>query len=80
MLGMESGGNPQSPQQRKMFKVASEIGLTRDERLELVAYLLRRDVKSWGDLDDIQVRRVLDALEGYELIRALMDLRPNVET
>lgn len=62
-----------------MFKVAGDIGLTRDERIELVQYLLRRDVTSWKHLTEDQVRRVLDALEGYELISALLEMRSGAE-
>jgi hypothetical protein len=70
---MPEGG--QSPRQRKMFVLASEIGLTQPERIELAQYLLRRDIRSWKDLDEAQVCRILDALEGYQLITALRELR-----
>lgn len=65
----------QSPARRKLFKIAGDIGLTREERLELASYLLRRDLRSWGDLDESQVMRLLDALEGYELVAALLEMR-----
>lgn len=61
---------------RKMFVLAKEIGLTAEERLELASTLLWRDITSWKDLDEAQVRRILDALEGYEKISALIQLRP----
>lgn len=53
---------------RKAFMVAQQIGLSRNDRLELAEYILRRDVRSWKDLDDIQISRLLDAMEGFELI------------
>lgn len=65
---------------KKMFVLAREIGLTRDERLALSEILLRRDIQSWKDLDDDQVVRVLDALEGWQLIDALLSQRPPVAT
>jgi hypothetical protein len=67
---------PQSPRRKKLFAVADSIGLRRDERIELAQYLLRRDVESWGQLTEEQVARMLDALEGYELVTALLELRP----
>ena len=66
---------PQSLRRRKLFLVAKEIGLTRDERIELAQYLLRRDITSWKQLDEEQVLRLLDAIEGYSLIRQLEQLR-----
>lgn len=74
---MPSGG--QSPQLRKLFLVAKELGLTKDERLELSCYLLRRDIISWEQLDDGQVLRLLDAFEGFRLVSALMLLRSSAE-
>ena len=61
---------------RKLFALAGEIGLTRDERLEIACYLLRRDITSWKQLDDEQRSRLLDALEGYQLVEVLLSLRP----
>jgi hypothetical protein len=59
-----------------MFVLAKEIGLTAEERLELASTLLWRDITTWKDLDEAQTRRILDALEGYEKISALLQLRP----
>lgn len=67
---------PQSPQRRKLHQRCDEIGLTRDERLHLAEYLLRRDITSFSQLDEAQVLRMLDALEGFELIVALLAQRP----
>ena len=68
-------GTP-AARRRKIFWHADQIGLTRDERIELAQYLLRRDVVSWKNLEDDQVDRLLDALEGWALIRTLLELRP----
>lgn len=66
----------QSDLERKIHMVAkNEIGLRDDERQELASYLLRRDVTSWSQLEPHQVCRVADALEGYQLISALLLLR-----
>lgn len=65
----------QSPAKKKLFQRAQELGLERGERLELACYLLRRDITSWKNLDEAQVLRLLDALEGYELITNLKDMR-----
>ncbi len=58
-----------------MFLLADMIGLTRDERIELTQVMLRRDITSWKQLDDVQVLRMLDVLEGYEKVRWLLDVR-----
>lgn len=78
MVGMvrPPGPSPQSPQRRKLYLLADEVGLDRVERLELSRYLLRRDIGSWRELSDDQVVRLLDALEGYHLVRTLIDQRP----
>ena len=60
---------------RKLFALSDTFGLTRDERLELACYLLRRDITSWKDLNDHQVCRLLDALEGTELLLQLISMR-----
>ena len=69
-------GGSQSPQRRKLHLLAREIGLTRTERIELSCYLLRRDITTWKQLDDEQVLRMLDALNGYQMIRVLEMQRP----
>lgn len=61
---------------RKAFKIAKDIGLTDDERHELAQYILRRDITTWAGLEAAQLDRLLDAMEGYELITTLMQLRP----
>lgn len=64
-------GTPPEARRRKLFVLAGEIGLDRDQRLAFAEYLLRRDIISWRHLDDEQVVRVLDGLEGYQLISEL---------
>lgn len=66
----------QSPRRKKMYTVAKEIGLTREERVELARYLLRRDLSSWSELDEDQEVRILDAMEGWLLIETLNAMRP----
>lgn len=60
---------------RKLFVLADEIGLEREERIELARAILWRDINSWRALTDDQVSRMLDALEGYEKIRWLLSNR-----
>lgn len=66
---------PQSARRKKLYVLADEIGLKREERIELARYLLRRDIGSWSELDEDQEVRVLDALEGYQLISTLLMIR-----
>lgn len=66
---------PQSPARRKLFQRAGELGLTKDERIDLAQYLLRRDITSWKHLDEAQVLRLLDALEGFELVVEILNQR-----
>lgn len=60
---------------RKLFVYADQIGLTTDERIEIAQFLLRRDITSWRQLDDDQVNRMLDALEGFLLVTYQLSLR-----
>jgi hypothetical protein len=57
----------QSPQRRKLHLLSDEIGLTPEERHAWASYALRRDITSWSQLDEAQVLRMLDQLEGYQL-------------
>ena len=57
---------------RKLFVLADKIGLTREERIEISEAMLWRDIVSWKELDDDQVSRMLDALEGYVLVSYLL--------
>lgn len=63
-----------------MFLLCDEIfgkdDRARDERLQLAEYLLRRDITSFSQLEPHQVCRLLDALEGYQLISELLAQRP----
>jgi len=61
---------------RKLWCLAKEIGLSKDERIEWTQYLLRRDLTTWAGLDDGQVSRLLDGLESYQLLRDLLAMRP----
>ena len=48
--------------------LAGEIGLTREERMEIARVILWRSITSWNQLDDAQVARLLDALEGHLVV------------
>lgn len=56
---------------RKMYLLARELWLTREDRLDLAEKLLWRDVESWKDLSEPEINRMLDALEGFVLIQFL---------
>lgn len=53
---------------RKLWVLADELELTRDERMEITRALLWRDITSWKQLSEDQVNRLLDALEGAHLV------------
>ena len=57
---------------RKAMAYAKTYGLSRQDRLDLAEMILRRDVTSWKDLDEDQLTRMLDALEGFSLISHLL--------
>ena len=61
---------------RKLFMACQALELTKEERIELACYLLRRDIQSYADLSDDQVGRLLDALEGHHLVSELLAQRP----
>jgi hypothetical protein len=76
----ESGTDTPAARRRKLMKVSREQGMTRDERLELASYILRRDITTWKTLSDDQVWRLLDALEGHELRLVQIASRPPPDT
>jgi hypothetical protein len=59
----------------RKYQFRYEIGLTRDERVELARVILWRDIESWAGLTDEQVGRLLDAMEGFEKIVHLLSVR-----
>lgn len=71
-----SDGGSQSLARKKLHQRCDELGFTRDERLEWACYALRRDITSFSDLDEAQVLRLLDQVEGFELLSALLAQRP----
>ena len=60
---------------RKAHHYCGLYGLTREDRLSLSEMVLRRDITSWKDLTDAQLARMLDVLEGYGLVTALLAQR-----
>ncbi len=60
---------------RKVHMLASGLRFSRGERLELAEIILRRDIRSWKDLDEAQYDRLLDAFEGWGVINHLLDVR-----
>lgn len=65
----------ETERRRKLFMLANNAGMSREERIDLAEYLLRRDIDSWKDLTDMQVGRLLDAFEGHALINYLLSQR-----
>lgn len=67
--------NAEQRKRRKAYMYATRLGLSKAERLELAEALLWRDVESWQALDEQQLDRLLDGLEGYALINHLLITR-----
>lgn len=63
---------------KKLFVYADAFGMSREERIDLAQNILRRDITTWKSLDDAQVDRMLDALEGAVLIMHLVGSRSPV--
>jgi hypothetical protein len=62
-----------SPSQHKaLFALADEVGLTRQERLEVSEMLLGRDITTWKYLSGHEAYRLIDAMNGYAYINHLM--------
>lgn len=61
---------------RKLYAVAREHGLSREDRLDLAEKFLWCDVESWKDLNDAQISRLLDGFEVHELLSHLKDTAP----
>lgn len=69
-------GGPSAKFRKLMLLARTEIGLTDEERLALAAFMLRRDIGSYKQLDEAQIERLLDACEGHILITELKRQRP----
>jgi hypothetical protein len=54
---------------------ANLFKLSRDERLEFSEMILHRDVESWKDITETEWIRILDALEGHQLLTHLQTQR-----
>ena len=68
-----------SPQLLKLFALATQIGLTRDDRVDLAEQTLRRDITSWSELTPEETTRMLDTLTGYINVAWLMSHQPEGE-
>jgi hypothetical protein len=64
-----------SRRKRKLHAMKNQLALTDDDLHELAEVILRRDVSSLRTLDDAQVCRLLDALEGAEKVIFLLASR-----
>lgn len=67
--------NTRSPQFVALMAQASDLKLTREERIEFAQYFLRRDITSWKNLSDEQVLRLLDGFNGHHLLNELLHQR-----
>ena len=65
-------GTSQSALRRKTYLLAKEIGLSRADRMDLAEAVLVHDVNSWSDLDEQEIGRIADALNGYAAISHLV--------
>lgn len=70
-------GTP-AARRRKLHALCDSIGLTREERIEISRVILWRDVTSWSNLDDAQVNRLLDVLEGWIVVQHTLSSRASV--
>lgn len=68
----------QTETHRHAHALAKELGLTREERIELAEMLLKRDCQSWVGLREDELRRLVDAMRGVEYIGTLYAQRPPV--
>ena len=67
-------GNPAAAR-RRLWVLVGELGLDRDERLELATMALAVEIESWKDLSDEQVFRLCDVLDGYGYVAELLRQR-----
>jgi hypothetical protein len=66
-----AAGKPTDKMRKALMARANELLLNRQDRLDLAENLLDVDCQSWSDLSFEQTARLLDAMEGYVLIRYL---------
>jgi len=58
---------------RKAYALAKQIGLDRQDRISLSNMILCYDHDSWRHISDVQLARVLDAMEGFALVTYLLN-------
>ena len=71
----EEQADPRTVKFRKVMHYVDLYRMSRDERLGLAEYVLRRDVASFKDLTEPQLERLLNAFEGHALIQHLLNSR-----
>lgn len=65
----------QSTTRKQAYAMASDLGLSRADRLELAEMLLKTDVTSWRNLTEQQISRITDCLHGWVFVTALLEQR-----
>jgi hypothetical protein len=60
---------------RKAFALADSIGLSKDERYELVSIAFAPDSASWKDIPPEDLSALVYMLEGYAFINYLLSTR-----
>jgi hypothetical protein len=76
-MGTEAGSS--QARSIKLFALADDLGLTRDERIEFARTILHRDIVSYRQLSPDQVNRMLDAFEGALLFQELKRQRVTLQ-
>lgn len=66
-----NNGEPTEKMRRAMFAMANDLGLERQDRIDLAEMILERDCTTWGDLSFEEASKLLTAMNGYVLIRHL---------
>lgn len=79
--GMGDPNEAPDARRRKVYMLAKRLSMGRQDRLAFAEVLLWKDVPSWSELDDGDIGRLLDAFEGYALVKVLLEQRqPYTET
>ncbi|MGH9067754.1 MAG: hypothetical protein ACRD0J_09740 [Acidimicrobiales bacterium] len=65
-------------QRRLVMSLCGQVGLGREERIELAEILLSRDVQTYKGLNRHDAGRLIDALNGHLFVRELLSQRPEL--
>lgn len=74
-MSSRTNTEPQTVKRIQAYALATECGLTRQDRIDLAEMLLKRDCVSWKSLSENEIGRLVDAMQGFAYVHFLLTQR-----